>query len=129
MRLAGSGLNDQRAKRLGSHAGDMEGASFTAALHKRHDVVLLRCSLCIGAVLLRAADDCFVRLDKLAFPTDRAALLTGHSLANTMRHEPCALVGYSQHAMELMRRDALFRGGHQMRGQQPLVQRNMRSLV
>ena len=51
-----------------------------------------------------------------------------HRLAETVRHEPRALVGDLQGAMQLMRAHALLGGRHQVGRLEPLVQRDMTGL-
>src|SRR5581483_552985 len=51
-----------------------------------------------------------------------------HSLTDAMAHEPRRFVGDRQHPVHLMRRNALLARVHQMKGQNPLMKRNMRTL-
>lgn len=45
-----------------------------------------------------------------------------------MAHEPRGLVGHSKHPVELMRADALFARAHEVHGEPPFCQRNVRPL-
>lgn len=45
-----------------------------------------------------------------------------------MSHEPSGLVGDAKHAVELVSAHALLAGAHEMHGQEPLVERNLRAL-
>src|SRR5262245_54211098 len=46
-----------------------------------------------------------------------------------MGHEPCALVSDAQHAMELVRTDALLGRTHQMRRHHPLMEWNVGTFI
>lgn len=70
-----------------------------------------------------------VKLNDLVLAPKRAGRgVGGHALADAVGHEPSGLVGHAQHAVKLMRRHALFGRGDQVRGKQPLVQRDMAAL-
>ena len=46
-------------------------------------------------------------------------------MANPMRHKPRALVGYSQHSVQLVRTHALLAGTEKVNRHKPLVQGNV----
>src|SRR5208282_1772277 len=105
----------------------------TAALNKRCDHLLGRW-IAIGAVLGLPADNSFVGFDNLIRAAERTAVLVRlkicHSLADTVRHEPCRSIrAKTEHAEKLMRRHTFLSGAHEMRRQKPLMHRNMRTLV
>src|SRR5262245_48639739 len=85
-----------------------------------------------AALLLAAslgADERFVGFNRLASAAQRAReRLLLHGFAETVRHKPGGLVGDAEHAVELVRRDALLAGRHQIGSEQPLAQRDMRAL-
>lgn len=84
-------------------------------------------------VLLKTANESFVNLDRLPFAAERASFFGeqfAHSFADTVGHEPRgAVAAKAEHPMKLQGTNALLAGGHQVRGQQPFVQRNVRLLV
>src|SRR5665213_300881 len=80
------------------------------------------------ATLFRAVI-CFIRFNEFALAAERASLAGRlHRFADAMRHEPSGLVGNPQHPVKLVGADALLRRSHEVRGEQPLVQRDMRPL-
>src|SRR5262249_46393565 len=79
-------------------------------------------------VRLFAADVRLVGLNDPALATERAALRRGHGFPDTMAHEPSRLVGDAEHAGDLKRGHAFLAGGDQVRGQEPFVKRDMRTL-
>jgi len=108
---------------------DMARADFAVTVHKGDNGMLLRCGFGLVRVAGLAADIGFVALDNLAGTADRAVIVVWpHGLADTVRHEPGGLVGDAQHAVKLMRADALLGSGHQVRGENPLVERDFGAL-
>src|SRR4051812_19052343 len=70
-----------------------------------------------------------VNLDNLIIAAElRSVGAIVESMADTMRHEPSSLVGYAEHTVQLVRRHALFARDHKLKRQNPLVQRDVRSL-
>lgn len=77
-----------------------------------------------------AANIGFVKLYRLAFATKRASRLqVAHTFANAMAHKPRGFVRQADHAVKLMRTDALLARAHQMRRQKPFGHRNVRALI
>src|ERR1700730_6002827 len=94
-------------ERFGLDVRDVKRTAFAVAFDKRHDGVLLRFLLRIGAVPSFAADESFVAFDNLAFAADGTWIGWRHRFADAMAHEPSGTVGTkSKHAPELMRTHA-----------------------
>lgn len=73
----------------------------------------------IGALLRLArfaADEGLVRLHDATAATHRSEIAGAHGLTDTMCKEPRALVRDAQHAMKLVRADALLRRAHEVHG-------------
>src|SRR3984893_16277338 len=113
----------------------MERTNLAAALDKSEcrffafaaDVALV--TLTDMLVCLFAADPSFVGFNDFAFATKRAGKCAiAHCFAQAMRHEPRRFVAYADHAVQLMRRNALLAACHQEGSQEPLVERDMRTL-
>lgn len=126
--------HQDRAQRLGVHLGHVMRAHEAATLDQGERDLLARPADRAGAlaamlVLLLAADIGLVRLDRLAFAAKRASMKLAHPFADAVRHEPGALVGDPEHAVELVRADPLLARRHEMRREQPFVERNMARLV
>src|SRR5271165_2303432 len=76
------------------------------------------------------ADKGFVDFDDGTGATHWGEIASSHALANAMGHKPSGLIGAeAEHTEQLMRAHALLRRGKQVRRQEPLVQRNMRTLI
>lgn len=108
---------------------NVERTGATAALDQRDDL-LLRRDLARQALLLEAADKGFVALDNLAFAAERIVRVVRfvHCLADAVAEEPSGFVGDAQHALHLLGAHALFGRGHEVRCEEPLVKRNVRTL-
>ena len=120
--------DDQAAKLLGGDVGDVEAANVALALDKRQNG-LLRGGLAGGAVASLAADEGFVGLDNTVRPAERAIAASAvHRFADAVTEKPRGLVGHAQHALHLLRAHALLRSGHEMEGEQPLMQGNVAAL-
>ena len=89
--------------------------------------MFFRFLLGVCAIFRLAADETFVRLDNLAFATERRRAGRLHALSNAMAKKPSGFIGQSKHAGELQRTHALFACSHQMSGQKPFAQRDMTS--
>src|ERR1700730_1562353 len=130
MRLAANCRDDLFAKCFGFDIGDMKRAAFAIALDQRHNSMLFRLFLRMGAVLSFAAEHRFIAFDNLAFATDRAWLGGIHRFANAMAHKPSRAIGAkAKHPPKLMRAHSLFAGAHEMRGKKPFMHGNMRTFV
>src|SRR5690606_14671689 len=85
--------------------------------------------LASGTVLGLAAYIGFIGLYSLVRAAERACRSrTVHGLADTMAEEPSAFIGHAQHAGHLSGAHTLLGSGHDMRGEQPFVQRDMAAL-
>src|SRR3954447_8800013 len=140
--LATGVLAQDQLDGIGVGVVDVEGAGLAATLHQAHDRTLAgRAALAapgvravsalrrrLGFVLV--AEVGLVRLDNLALAAKAARIVRGarHRLADAMRHEPSRLVAKAQHTVELVGAGPLLARGHQVRGQEPLVQRDVRAL-
>jgi len=106
----------------------VDGADLAAAFDERED----RLFVAGAALYLRAGlatDVGLVRLDNATTAAhERLGAEIGHRHADTVGQEPSRLIGHSQHAVELVRGDALFGGAEQIGRRQPLGQRNLGSL-
>lgn len=118
--------NDQAAHRLGVYIGYVEAAGVALALHQC-DNSLLGGRLACGAVLGLAADIGFIGLDNAAGTTERAAGAV-HGFTDAVTEEPSGLVGDADHTAHLRGAHALLGSGHDVNGQQPLVQGNVAAL-
>src|SRR5579883_2874537 len=80
-------------------------------------------------ILLLAPYIGLVKLDSLTVATKRLSRVDlAHGFAQTVLHEPCGFVSNLQCAMELMRANSFFAGGHQVCGLKPLMQLDMAAL-
>src|ERR1700730_4749069 len=106
----------------------------TAALNKSNDrffsnsTTTFMPALARVLILFKAADIGVVHFHGSAIAAKRGSNKRAHSFTQTMLHKPRGFVSYLQRAVELMRADALLAAGHQMRGLEPLVQRDMTAL-
>src|SRR4051812_28327478 len=82
-------------------------------------------------VLLQAADECLVNLNRLAFAAHRLRnVRLAHAFADTVRHEPCRPIRTkAKLPPKLMGGHALFAGAKQVRCQEPFMQRDMAAFV
>lgn len=106
---------------------DMEHTGRSAALDKGEYSVLE--GGCAATALLglafQATDESLVHFDRATVAAERRVLDGCHGKADTMGHEPSGLVGDAEHTVQLVGRDALLAGRHQVRGENPLVERNL----
>src|ERR1700730_6703533 len=106
----------------------------TAALNKSNDrffsnsTTTFMPALARMLILFKAADICVVHFHRSAIAAKRGRNKRTHSFTQAMLHKPCGFVSYLQRAVELVGADALLAAGHQMRGLEPLVQRDMTAL-
>jgi hypothetical protein len=63
-----------------------------------------------------------------AVSAHRGGAIVAHSLTDAMRQKPRALVGHTQHAVQLMGAHALLAGAEKVNGQEPLMDRDMAAL-
>jgi hypothetical protein len=120
--------HDQRTNVLGIDVGDMERTGAAFALDQC-DNGFLGGGLASGAVLGLAADIGFIGFHDLvsaAKGTSRSR--TVHCFADAVAEEPSGLVGNAEHTLHLLGAHALLGRGHDVSGEQPLVQRNVRTL-
>jgi hypothetical protein len=105
------------------------GAHAATSLHQRVNGVLLRDWLPALRVLGLAADVGFVALQVAALATDGVAVgVDLHGLADAHAEEPSrAVAAKVQLALHLLGADTLLGGGHLVKGQRPLGQRQVRA--
>src|SRR5438874_782345 len=101
-------------------------ADMTAALHKRNETLVARPRTFLA--FARTADFRFVGFHNAPCAAQLVARGRGHSLTNTVCHEPRALVRDPQHPVELVSRYAFLARRHQVQSHHPLVQGDMRPL-
>jgi len=120
-------LGDDRVQHLCGHVRDMEAPHRAAALDQGHDR-LLGLGRFESPVLGSGADIGFVGFDGLAFATDRGkehARLVVHGFADAVTEEPSGFHAATEHALNLVSRNALFAGAHEMDDLQPQLQGQM----
>jgi len=106
---------------------DLARADLSATFHKRNEFLVLLagatgCTLRLG----RTAKFNFVGFHNLPRATERRFVRGGcHRFPDPMRHEPSRLVRYAEHSMQLVGRNAFLGRRHQVKAQNPLVQRDM----
>jgi hypothetical protein len=86
VRFAANCRDDLFAKRFSFDIGNMKRAAFAIALDERHNGLLFRLFLRMGAVLGFAAKYRFVALDNLVFAPDRAWLFIASRIRIAMNH-------------------------------------------
>ena len=74
-----------------------------------------------------AADKGFISLDRGASAAHGRKFAVPHGLSNAMAEEPCGFHAARQHPLNLVGRNALFAGAHQMDNLQPKMQRKVRA--
>jgi hypothetical protein len=84
-------------------------------------------ALALVLVCFLAADIRLIGLDDLVGPAERAGRHIVRRLAQAMEQEPCCLVIRGDHPLQLKRAKAFLAGRHQLRGQNPFRQRDMRA--
>jgi hypothetical protein len=122
-----------RAQVVACDIRNMGGTDHAAALDEReHDLLPLAADvfqvpLVLMFVLLFAADIGFIGLNSFAFATERANvfLRRSHRFTDAVGHEPSAFVRDAEHPVQLMGGNSLLAGCHQMKAENPFVQRNM----
>src|ERR1700688_2389113 len=101
----------------------MERADIAAALHQGNNRPLVDgggsffdwpSAFRGGAALRSRAVVSFVRLDNLAAAAHGPEIVAGHGFADAVRHEPSRLVIELERPMQLVRRDTLFAGLHEV---------------
>jgi hypothetical protein len=132
MRIGREHFCDDRLDRIGGNirGAQMERAHRAFAFNQRHNGFLWwRFLVC--PILRSAADEGLVSFNEFTFAAHAAGELGfAHPFADTHGHEPCRSVGAeSEHAPELVGRNALFTSAEQVGREQPLVKWDMRSLV
>src|SRR5687767_14513291 len=104
----------------------MERAHASAALDQGHHRTLtagwIRAAL-VGLPRILAPDETLIRFNDARELGGHWGLT--HGVANAVAHEPLGLVGQREHAVKLMRADALLRRAHQVDRHEPLIQRDM----
>src|SRR5262249_6840166 len=112
---------------------DVERTGLTAALNKRKDRVLVTPTARLLALLHSGlgAKVRFVSLDDAAAGTHLRGVVglpRLHRFAQAMLHEPCSFVRHAKRAVELVSRESFLARCHQIRGQNPLVERDLGAL-
>lgn len=127
-------LFERSPQLIGRRVVDRHGASPAATLDQGEDCHFVTVPALYPAALIREVplrapalldDEGFVRLYRLALAADRAAVVFVHALADAVFKEPCRLVIDVEGAVQLVRRETLFRSRHEPEGEKPLVQRAM----
>src|ERR1022692_3136253 len=70
-----------------------------------------------------ATDECFICLDLAGELFNRALI---HGFADSMKHEPCGLLAYSEVSTDLVRGNAVLATTNHPDGRQPLAKANRR---
>src|ERR1700730_4109966 len=117
----------------------MMGSHVAAALNQADDRLFANSAatkvraLILVLVPFLTADVGLVHLNRVAIAAKGAARFWeqfAHALTDAMGHKPRrAVAAEAEHAPKLMGADALLAGGHEMSGEQPFVQRNVRTLI
>jgi len=117
-------------KRPVVNVGNMETTGSSITLDQGEDLVLMASATTFARALAarNVAVERFIGLNDLATSANRAIELGSHGFPDSVGHEPSRFVGDPEHAVQLMGRYAFLARGHQMEGQQPLVQRDMGTL-
>jgi hypothetical protein len=116
-------------------AGNVMRANLAAAFDKREHGFLADASgskvLAFAGVLvlLFAADERFVNLNNLSFTAQEIRIGFAQRLTDTMTKKPSCFLGQAEHTADLKGAHSLLGGHHQMRGGEPLMQRNLGALV
>src|SRR5208282_4113107 len=120
-------LAQDRCYVLGIDTGNMKAAHVSVALDKRYDLHLVYL-VTLAAKFFRTFGFTpigFVHFYGLATGAKQPAAIRFHSLADTVRHEPCRFIGNAKHSVKLVAAHAFLAGCHQVKGAYPLVKRYM----
>jgi PAS domain-containing protein len=125
----------QRAKVCRRHIGDVEALGAPVTLYQRHYRHFAARAAANALALPRvfvgflAADIRFVRLYNLVSAAQWAGFVgIVRRLAQAMEHEPRRFVAGIENAVQFVRRKAFLARGHQVSGEHPFRQRDMRPL-
>lgn len=119
---------NDRPQELRGDIWDVETADDAAAFDKGHDSLFGRGGL-IGAAASLPAHVGFITFDGLAGAAKRRSEqvpVLPHSFPDAVSKEPSGLHAASEHALDLVSRDAFLAGAHEMDDLQPQMQREMR---
>jgi len=113
---------------------DVEHLGFALAFHQGDNRTLagMRRPAALRALLdvVFRAKIGLIHFDAFAFAANRGRGGVHHGFTDTVFHEPGGAVGAeAKHPVKLVGRNALLASANQMRGQQPLMQGNMRPLI
>ena len=101
----------------------MEGTNVAITLDKGNDAVFVRAASLNGSASFLPVVS-LINLNDLARTAKRAFGLRLHRFAQSVHHEPRRFVRNLNRAVKLMRRETLFAGRHEMRGENPFVERD-----